>query len=50
MARSRRLAWVNASDEELLDLRFRDLGLRIENTVLESRVERLFVPARGRAQ
>lgn len=41
MARSRRLAWIDATDEDLLDLRFRDLGLRIEGTVLEPRVERL---------
>ena len=41
MARSRRLAWIHATDEELLDLRFRDLGLRIPKTVLEPRVERL---------
>ena len=34
--------WVALSDEELLDVRFCDLGLRIEGTVVEERVERLY--------
>ena len=35
-------AWVDLPDEELLDLRFCDLGLRIEETVVEDRVDRLY--------
>ncbi|MCP3981741.1 MAG: hypothetical protein GY716_20765 [bacterium] len=34
--------WTRWSDEALLDLRFRDLGLKIEGTELEHRVERLY--------
>jgi len=40
--RRRRPAWVDLPDEELLDLRFCDLTLRIENTIVEERVERLY--------
>jgi hypothetical protein len=38
----RRLFWTRYSDDRLLDLRFRDLGLRIERTVIEKRVKRLY--------
>ena len=34
--------WVHASDEELLDWRICDLGLKIPGTLLEERVERLY--------
>lgn len=34
--------WVDLPESELLDLRFRDLSVRIEGTVLEERIERLF--------
>jgi len=37
----RRLVWVRHTDEQLLDLRFCDLGLKIERTAIEPRVERL---------
>ncbi len=42
-------AWARASDEELLGLRFRDLGLSIAGTPLEGRVARLHeeLAARG---
>lgn len=40
--RRRKPAWADLPDEELLDLRFCDLGLRIENTIVEERVERLY--------
>lgn len=35
-------AWAEATDDELLDLRFSDLELHIEGTLLEERVERLY--------
>lgn len=43
-ARPRRMRsdWVDLSDDELLDVRLCDLGLAIEGTVLESRIERLY--------
>lgn len=34
--------WAGLPDKELLDLRLCDLGLRVEGTVLEQRVERLY--------
>ncbi|MEM8882928.1 MAG: putative zinc-binding metallopeptidase [Planctomycetota bacterium] len=34
--------WARASDDELLSLRFHELGLRIEGTPLEGRIERLY--------
>jgi len=37
-----KLDWVTGSDEELLNLRFCDLGLKIEGTALEKRVGRLY--------
>ncbi len=37
-----RHAWEDLSDEELLDWRFCDLGLQIEGTVLEERIEKLY--------
>ena len=39
--RKRGPAWADASDEELLDLRFCDLHVRIEGTPLESRLVQL---------
>jgi len=39
----RKRIWARYSDERLLDLRFRDLGLRLERTPLARRVERLHV-------
>jgi len=35
------LAWDKLSDEQLLQLRVRSLGLRIEGSVLESRIAQL---------
>ncbi len=46
-ASSREPAWVRLSDEELLDLRLCDLGVRIEGTALESRVEELYAELAG---
>jgi len=42
-------AWVDLSDDELLDVRLCDLKLEIEGTVIEERVERLYLElgARG---
>ncbi len=37
-----RLFWEQYSDEELLDLRFCDLGLRIDETPLVKRIDRLY--------
>ena len=41
--------WAELPDEELLDLRFRDLELHIHGTVIEGRVQRLYdeLAARG---
>jgi hypothetical protein len=39
---SSRAEWADLTDRELLDLRFCDLGLRIEGTVLERRIRRLY--------
>lgn len=39
--RSRRLWWENLRDEAILDLRFRDLGLRIEGSPLAQRLAKL---------
>jgi len=41
--------WVDLPDEELLKLRICDLGLKLEGTVLEQRIERLYreLEARG---
>lgn len=36
------LSWVKLSDDELLKLRMCDLGLHVEGTVLEERIERLY--------
>jgi hypothetical protein len=41
-ANGRSPAWGNLSDVGLLELRFCDLGLSIEGTVIEQRVERLY--------
>jgi hypothetical protein len=35
-------SWARLSDEELLNLRFCDLGLKIEGTELESRIQQLY--------
>ncbi|MEX2114661.1 MAG: putative zinc-binding metallopeptidase [Pirellulales bacterium] len=40
--RGKEPAWVSLSDEELLKCRVCDLGLEIEGTVLEERIERLY--------
>ena len=40
--RSKGRPWANLPDEELLKWRMRDLGLVIEGTALEERIERLF--------
>ena len=60
--RKRDFPWANYSDEQLLDMRFRDLGVRISGTELENRIDRLdreleellladpFVPAAQRVQ
>jgi len=40
--RRREPAWARWPDQELLDLRFCDLGLRLENTVFPRRLERLY--------
>lgn len=42
MPRSRRPRWATWTDEQLLDLRFCDLGLRVEGTVVARRMERLY--------
>ena len=34
--------WIHFSDEELLDVRMCDLGIRLEGSVLESRIDRLY--------
>jgi hypothetical protein len=34
--------WVGWTDDEILDLRFKDLGVKIQGTPLEERVERLY--------
>lgn len=41
--------WASFSDEELLDLRLRDLDLRVEHTALGSRIQKLYdeLEARG---
>ncbi|MFI4888994.1 MAG: putative zinc-binding metallopeptidase [Steroidobacterales bacterium] len=41
-ARGRRLAWDTLSDDQLLDLRFCDLGLAIEGTEVQCSIERLY--------
>ncbi len=41
LAARKRLNWTRWSDERLLDLRFRDLGVRIEGTWLEERTDKL---------
>jgi len=38
----RRIGWERLNDEQLLDVRMCDLGLRIEGTELESRIEQLY--------
>lgn len=40
--RLRRKRWAHLSDDKLLDVRLCDLGLRIEGTVLQKRVNRLY--------
>lgn len=44
----RRLAWTRLSDEQLLSLRFCDLGLKLEHSRLERRVRRLYAELRAR--
>ena len=47
--RRRKPAWVSWPDERLLDLRMKDLDLRIERTAIEERIEQLYeeLEARG---
>ncbi len=40
-SRRRRFDWVHLSDEELLDVRICDLGLRLHGTALEQRIQKL---------
>src|SRR4030095_1712839 len=40
--RTREPEWVEWTDEQILDLRFKDLHLRIEKTELEERIDRLY--------
>jgi ribosomal protein L20A (L18A) len=40
--RRRRYSWVRLSDDALLDMRFCDLGLRIEDSLLHRRILRLY--------
>ena len=42
-------AWARLADEQLLDLRLRDLRLRLHGTAVKQRVERLYreLAARG---
>jgi hypothetical protein len=49
MPRDRRFPWANWSDERLLQLRLKDLGLTLEGTWLEERVSKLYeeLEARG---
>jgi hypothetical protein len=42
------LRWAEMSDDELLDLRFCDLDLRIEGTVLQPRIKRLYAELKHR--
>ena len=46
--RSREPAWAQFTDDELLDLRLCDLGVKIEGTELEERIEHLYVGWGGR--
>lgn len=48
-SRARKLCWDSISDDELLDTRICDLGLKIEGSVLESPIRRLYteLAARG---
>jgi hypothetical protein len=41
-------AWVSLRDEELLALRIRDLGVRIDGSELEPRVAKLYAELEGR--
>jgi hypothetical protein len=41
-ARGRRIAWENLGDDQLLSMRFCDLGLAIEGTDLQQAIERLY--------
>ncbi len=44
----RRLAWTRLSDEKLLSMRFCDLGLTLEGSRLERRVQRLYAELEAR--
>jgi hypothetical protein len=41
-------AWATLRDEELLDVRIRDLGVAIEGSELEARVAELYAELEGR--
>lgn len=47
-SRRRRFSWTRLSDEDLLDLRFCDLGLKIEGTGFERHIEKLYSELRRR--
>lgn len=40
--------WKDLPDEELLDMRVRDLGVRIEGSPLEQRISRLYAEMEAR--
>jgi hypothetical protein len=44
----RRLAWTRLSDEKLLSMRFCDLGLKLQGSRLERRVQRLYAELEAR--
>ena len=44
----RRLAWTRFSDEQLLSMRFCDLGLKLQGSRLERRVQRLYAELEAR--
>jgi len=44
----RKLAWTRLSDEDLLSLRFCDLGLRLAGSRIERRIRRLYAELQGR--
>jgi len=47
-SRARALPWTRLSDEELLNLRFCDLGISIERSPLKRRVDRLYCELQSR--
>src|SRR5215471_13433297 len=45
---ARQPRWASYSDEQLLDLRFRDLNLALKNTAIAPQVERLYGELKSR--